>query len=303
MENASASNHFDAEMRIICVSKIQSHIRRFIHRKRLLKKLNEQYEKIYDPIRKRYYYYDTINDVSSWQKPALLRNDDIVKISPTYFPDEAAIIMQRALLRHVARRLVRLLYQDVVKVAIDPATRTPLYTNPKTGVTMSVLPRFMGGKLNHGYRDAAKIKKKYYNRANPKKPSADTTKAGVDPTSSKDLGESASIDHEDGNAEDEESDGSELSESSDAVVERRRLLRNYPRSKIQLLVDEAEDNRKTVHELNLSGVGAVKFTSRLYDLTKLTKLVMSHNKMRKISVYIKFLNQYGGNLFSSLFVV
>jgi Leucine-rich repeat (LRR) protein len=57
-------------------------------------------------------------------------------------------------------------------------------------------------------------------------------------------------------------------------------------------VDHAEDNRKTVIQLDVSGIGATKFTSRLYDLTKLTKLNMSHNKLPKISANIKFLNQY-----------
>jgi Leucine-rich repeat (LRR) protein len=60
---------------------------------------------------------------------------------------------------------------------------------------------------------------------------------------------------------------------------------------VQGLVDYAEDNRKTVLELDLSGIGAVKFTSRVFDLTKLTKLNMSNNKLRKISVFIKFLTQ------------
>jgi hypothetical protein len=220
----------DDEWRALCISKIQAHVRRFLARRGVLRRLNLQYEKIYDPVRGRFYYYDTANDVSSWTKPLLFQNGDVEKVSPTYFPDEAATIIQRAAYRHIARRLVRLLYADVVKVTVDPAARIPVYTNPKTGAVMNALPGFMGGKLNHGYRDASKIKKKYYTKL--KAPTLKSIKSRKSPTSKKDGADSDKDDDEEEEEEqeaDEESDGSDLSESSDAVVDRRRQLRNYPR--------------------------------------------------------------------------
>jgi hypothetical protein len=71
--------------------KIQSIARMIIVRSRVLKQLNERYEKIYDPRRERYYYYDKVSDKSSWGKPVLLLKSDIKVISPTYaFEDENA---------------------------------------------------------------------------------------------------------------------------------------------------------------------------------------------------------------------
>jgi hypothetical protein len=71
--------------------KIQSIARMIIVRSRVLKQLNERYEKIYDPRRERYYYYDKVSDKSSWGKPVLLLKSDIKIISPTYaFEDENA---------------------------------------------------------------------------------------------------------------------------------------------------------------------------------------------------------------------
>jgi hypothetical protein len=55
-----------------------------IVRARLLKQLNDRYEKIYDPRRERYYYYDKVKDESSWGKPLLLLKSDVNLISPTY---------------------------------------------------------------------------------------------------------------------------------------------------------------------------------------------------------------------------
>ena len=63
-------------------------------------------------------------------------------------------------------------------------------------------------------------------------------------------------------------------------------------SKVQALVDEIEDNRKSKFELNLDGIGASKFSSRIFDLTNLTRLILSHNSMRKVNPYIKFLDKY-----------
>lgn len=68
--------------------KIQSIARMIIIRSRILKQLNERYEKIYDPRRERYYYYDKVLDKSSWGKPLLLLKSDIIKISPTYVEGE-----------------------------------------------------------------------------------------------------------------------------------------------------------------------------------------------------------------------
>ena len=68
--------------------KLQSIARMILVRSRLIKKLNERYEKIYDPRRDRYYYYDKVKDESSWGKPLLYLKSDINVISPTYVEDQ-----------------------------------------------------------------------------------------------------------------------------------------------------------------------------------------------------------------------
>ena len=64
--------------------KIQSLVRMLIVRSKLLKQINARYEKIYDPKRERFYYYDRVLDQSSWGKPPLLLNSDIAEISPLF---------------------------------------------------------------------------------------------------------------------------------------------------------------------------------------------------------------------------
>lgn len=69
-------------------TKIQSIVRMVLVRSKLLKQINARYEKIYDPRRERFYYYDRVKDESSWGKPALLLKSDIAEISPTYVEGE-----------------------------------------------------------------------------------------------------------------------------------------------------------------------------------------------------------------------
>ena len=33
------------------------------------RQLRERYEKIHDPVRKKYYYYDKIDNIATWHKP------------------------------------------------------------------------------------------------------------------------------------------------------------------------------------------------------------------------------------------
>lgn len=72
--------------------KLQSIVRMILVRSRIIKQINDRYEKIFDPRRQRHYYYDRINDTSSWGKPLLLRNSDIKIVSPTFI-DESALKM------------------------------------------------------------------------------------------------------------------------------------------------------------------------------------------------------------------
>ena len=243
-----------------CATIIQRHARRYNQRVKILELYNSMYEKILDPKRRCYYYYNIEKDRSSWTKPRLLHDGDIWKISPSYTIDEAATMIQRQARRRKDLKRIRRLYKMFVKEMLD-TTGTNYYFNPLTSRTMWELPLFMGGKLNHVYHDNT-LKKSELN---------DEEK-------------------EDEEEEDEESsDESNLSEDSELVRQRRREARIFPRSKVQSLVDTNEDNQELI-ELDLTGIGATRFTSRLYDLTSLTSLNLSHNHLLVISRNIQYLD-------------
>ncbi len=62
-------------------------------------------------------------------------------------------------------------------------------------------------------------------------------------------------------------------------------------SKGQAIVDVVEDDRKLFLELDLSGIGASRITSRIYDLTDLTTLILRDNKLTRLSPNIQYLVQ------------
>lgn len=61
-------NEDEAEFKFGAAQLIQSIARRFITRVKILKLLNLRYEKIFDPKKKKCFYYDIETDKSSWEK-------------------------------------------------------------------------------------------------------------------------------------------------------------------------------------------------------------------------------------------
>jgi hypothetical protein len=127
--------------------KIQSIVRMILARKAIIKKINQRFEKIYDPRRKRHYYYDSAKDKSSWLKPRLLRSSDILTISPTYTKEAAATLVQKQARRFLALLNVRLKYQETVVPVLDDTSGLTYFTNSQSGVSMWELPSFMKGSL------------------------------------------------------------------------------------------------------------------------------------------------------------
>eukprot|EP01036_Dinobryon_divergens_P025018 gene25018-33527_t len=235
---------------------IQSLARRYIVRKTILQTLNERYEKIYDPKRKKCFYYDTRFDTSSWEKPRLfLKTSDVSKLSSIYSRDEAATVIQSRARGRISLHRVRILYQSCTKASKDPATGNTFYYNSKTRRTMWQLPTFMSGKLNYGTQKAVLSASKSFKR------------------------------DEDDSIESK----SDISEDSETVIKRRRINRKFPRSKSQLLVDTVEDDMDEQLSLDLSGIGARHITSRIYDFSPLTALNLSGNRLRRLSDDIQYL--------------
>ena len=67
------------------------------------------------------------------------------------------------------------------------------------------------------------------------------------------------------------------------------ILYYTTRSKVQVLVDTCEDDQR-LNALDVSGIGATRFTSRIYDLTSLETLNLSHNKLKVLSKNIQYLD-------------
>lgn len=98
------------------ITKIQTHIRGMLGRMRIRRIVNERFEKIRDPRQNDYYYYDKVNDTSSWLKPSVLKaEEDILKISPTYTQDEAALIITTIWRQLCGLRKVQRLYSTTVE--------------------------------------------------------------------------------------------------------------------------------------------------------------------------------------------
>jgi len=282
----------DKYLREDCATVIQKHARRYIQRVKILELMEATYEKILDPRRKCYFYYNINTDRSSWKKPALLLKADLSRIAPTYTLDQAATKIQSLCRCRPALKRTRNLYKLFVKEMVDQAG-AKYYYNPLTARSMWELPSFMGGMLDgHVYG-----KKKEEAKEEEKDEDSDD------------------------DDDDDSDDGSNLSDDSSLVRQRRREARKFPRSKAQAIVDACEDNqvrRRAVHaalnitshlssalthtltpphalpqaltELDLTGIGATRFTSRIYDLTALTTLNLSHNKLTALSRNIQYLD-------------
>jgi hypothetical protein len=204
------------------IIKLQSFLRRFKARKQCLLLLETRYEKIYDPKRKRHFYYDIIRDISSWKKPKLLKENDLQKISSLYTTDEALLMIQRQFRRVYALRRVRMLFQKRIKIKTDRRKKTTTFYNRATKVTFSKLPNFMKGKLNYDYevmteREEVSTKSKKKKKKNESETDESEEEDEID----------------DGGEEENHSDNegaSSASDSSSVIQAKRRAARVHPRS-------------------------------------------------------------------------
>lgn len=133
--------------------RLQALARRFVVRSRVVKDIRSRFEKIYDPKRRRHYYYDKKADKSSWVKPVFLLKKDLDEVAPTYTPQQAVLKLQRVVRKHMALLTIRLAYQQSVMKVTDEQSGQEYYLNPKTGGTMWQLPAFMGGRMDYARKE------------------------------------------------------------------------------------------------------------------------------------------------------
>ena len=252
---------FEEEINNHVATQIQSMIRRFLARRRVFHLLQSRIEKIYDPRNNLYYYYDTVTDIASWDKPLLLGDLDIHTIAQTYTDNEAALMIQRQLLRRAGLRKVRMLYQNTIIVEHDEGYGATFYFNPFTEHTSWELPAFMNERMDYKYDDL--------------------------PLG----GQKTSQEVEESSESSDSPSDSDLSIDSEAAREKRRKKRRFPRSKVQILVDHAEDNaRNGIEHLKLNHCCLeTRLTDRIWDLTRLISLDLSNNKLKRISAKIEYL--------------
>ena len=143
----TSENPFD--MQSYSIIRVQALIRRFLARSRQLKEIYKRFEKIYDPKRKRFYYYDKVKDKSSWVKPPFLMKLDLPEVAATYTAEQAAVKIQGLVRKAMSLHRMRILYQSNLTTIADEKTGKRLYYNPKSGRTSEKLPRFMKGRLDY----------------------------------------------------------------------------------------------------------------------------------------------------------
>lgn len=138
-------------------AKLQAVVRKFVIRSRIMKDITQRYEKIFDPKRKKYYYYDRKLDSSSWLKPVLLLDKDIEDVAPTYLPEQAAVKLQRVVRRFLSLLKVRLKFQECIVKVKDEKSNDEYFINSKTGSKLQQLPSFMNGRLDYERKEVREM--------------------------------------------------------------------------------------------------------------------------------------------------
>ena len=131
------------ELKVSCVIKMQACIRRFLQRSAILRIMRKRFEKILDPRSRRYYYYDTVKDRSSWVKPSIFLSADVRKIAPTYLNDQAATFIQNAIRRYISIKRARQVYKAKVVQFTEETSKLVYFFNPNSMRTYYDLPKFM----------------------------------------------------------------------------------------------------------------------------------------------------------------
>ena len=218
-------------------------------------------EKIYDPRTDDYFYYNKVTTESRWTKAKCLGNHDIENLAATYTEEQGALMIQSALRRKFAKKRVRKLYAMIVSKVYDEYTDAYYYYNADTGEAFWDKPLILGSQ------DLEDILQE--------------SEEDISSDDAKETGASGS-DEEEAESDEEESENDDDYASSGGSDE-GKAARDYPRSKMQMLVDEAEDVEEGPQRLNVSGIGTCRISARIYDMVTLTDLDISQNSIARLS--------------------
>ncbi|KAJ1453237.1 hypothetical protein M885DRAFT_466676, partial [Pelagophyceae sp. CCMP2097] len=229
-------------------TRMQALARRALARQAVYVMIAARWERIYDPLHGRFYYYHLREDRASWKRPTPLMWRDLETTAPTFTPPQASLLIQSAWRRTVDVRKARKVLVTVVSKVLEEGS-AGYYYNSRTGSTSWAKPKMLG---SHDILDGKLV--------------------DADGTVVIDDGED-SVAPSEATADDAASEG----ESDDSSAPPPR---EWPRSVAQRLVDVAED--ECAESLCLSHLDLLRLSFRVLNLECLTHLDVSHNRIAAV---------------------